>query len=192
MFLHPPTECIFSNTGAEGHQEVQDQVPSKLVCATCDKVFKSIRGLQIHQGKVHSDASTSPRCKICEKTFSTLKNMKSHFKIIHLNEKSFPCDLCQKSFVTNAYLKRHKVALHTKTEDKVIRCPDCGKGYPTSSKLKIHAGNVHSTVKCITCGKQFRQKSELQKHVRDVHLKIEVRYSGGWNTHRYLIEVDCF
>ena len=167
----------FSNTGEQSGLEDQDSASSKLVCTSCAKVFSSIRGLQCHEGMVHSNASISLRCKICDKAFTGRSNLNTHVKNIHLTPTKFACQFCEKVFNAKLYLQRHKVAMHSNAEDTVVFvCQNCGKGFSSCSGLKRHAKNVHSEpgFKCQTCQKEFYEKPHLNRHVKEVHLKIEV------------------
>ncbi|XP_058472550.1 zinc finger protein Gfi-1b isoform X2 [Solea solea] len=132
-------------------------------CITCDKVFSTPHGLEVHVRRSHS--GTRPfGCSICRKTFGHAVSLEQHMNV-HSQEKSFECKMCGKSFKRSSTLSTH-LLIHSDT--RPYPCQFCGKRFHQKSDMKKHT-YIHTGEKphkCQVCGKAFSQSSNLITHSR--------------------------
>ncbi|XP_061603644.1 zinc finger protein Gfi-1b isoform X1 [Phyllopteryx taeniolatus] len=132
-------------------------------CVTCDKVFSTPHGLEVHVRRSHS--GTRPfGCSICKKTFGHAVSLEQHMNV-HSQEKSFECKMCGKSFKRSSTLSTH-LLIHSDT--RPYPCQFCGKRFHQKSDMKKHT-YIHTGEKphkCQVCGKAFSQSSNLITHSR--------------------------
>ncbi|XP_029025857.1 zinc finger protein Gfi-1b [Betta splendens] len=132
-------------------------------CITCDKVFSTPHGLEVHVRRSHS--GTRPfGCSICRKTFGHAVSLEQHMNV-HSQEKSFECKMCGKSFKRSSTLSTH-LLIHSDT--RPYPCQYCGKRFHQKSDMKKHT-YIHTGEKphkCQVCGKAFSQSSNLITHSR--------------------------
>uniref|UniRef100_A0A3Q4BAP4 C2H2-type domain-containing protein n=1 Tax=Mola mola TaxID=94237 RepID=A0A3Q4BAP4_MOLML len=132
-------------------------------CITCDKVFSTSHGLEVHVRRSHS--GTRPfGCSVCRKTFGHAVSLEQHMNV-HSQEKSFECKMCGKSFKRSSTLSTH-LLIHSDT--RPYPCQYCGKRFHQKSDMKKHT-YIHTGEKphkCQVCGKAFSQSSNLITHSR--------------------------
>ena len=159
-------------------------------CKTCQKVFCTPHGLEVHVRRSHS-GSRPYGCDTCGKSFSHFVSLaqhkKTHFTVrvfdckkcgktfkrsstlsthmlIHANIRPFSCNFCNKRFHQKSDMKKHTL-VHTGEKPHI--CRHCGKRFSQSSNLITHS-RKHMGFKpfaCETCGKSFYRKVDLRKHV---------------------------
>ncbi|CAL8317772.1 unnamed protein product [Lota lota] len=132
-------------------------------CITCDKVFSTPHGLEVHVRRSHS--GTRPfGCSVCRKTFGHAVSLEQHMNV-HSQEKSFECKMCGKTFKRSSTLSTH-LLIHSDT--RPYPCQYCGKRFHQKSDMKKHT-YIHTGEKphkCQVCGKAFSQSSNLITHSR--------------------------
>ncbi|CAL8279434.1 unnamed protein product [Merluccius merluccius] len=132
-------------------------------CITCEKVFSTPHGLEVHVRRSHS--GTRPfGCNICRKTFGHAVSLEQHMNV-HSQEKSFECKMCGKTFKRSSTLSTH-LLIHSDT--RPYPCQYCGKRFHQKSDMKKHT-YIHTGEKphkCQVCGKAFSQSSNLITHSR--------------------------
>ncbi|KAJ8390015.1 hypothetical protein AAFF_G00111760 [Aldrovandia affinis] len=132
-------------------------------CITCDKVFSTPHGLEVHVRRSHS--GTRPfGCSICRKTFGHAVSLEQHMNV-HSQERSFECKMCGKTFKRSSTLSTH-LLIHSDT--RPYPCQFCGKRFHQKSDMKKHT-YIHTGEKphkCQVCGKAFSQSSNLITHSR--------------------------
>ncbi|XP_022076924.1 zinc finger protein Gfi-1b [Acanthochromis polyacanthus] len=132
-------------------------------CITCDKVFSTPHGLEVHVRRSHSGMRPFG-CSICRKTFGHAVSLEQHMNV-HSQEKSFECKMCGKSFKRSSTLSTH-LLIHSDT--RPYPCQYCGKRFHQKSDMKKHT-YIHTGEKphkCQVCGKAFSQSSNLITHSR--------------------------
>lgn len=132
-------------------------------CITCDKVFSTPHGLEVHVRRSHS--GTRPfGCSVCRKTFGHAVSLEQHMNV-HSQERSFECKMCGKTFKRSSTLSTH-LLIHSDT--RPYPCQYCGKRFHQKSDMKKHT-YIHTGEKphkCQVCGKAFSQSSNLITHSR--------------------------
>ncbi|XP_006640815.1 zinc finger protein Gfi-1b [Lepisosteus oculatus] len=132
-------------------------------CITCNKVFSTPHGLEVHVRRSHS--GTRPfGCNICRKTFGHAVSLEQHMNV-HSQERSFECKMCGKTFKRSSTLSTH-LLIHSDT--RPYPCQYCGKRFHQKSDMKKHT-YIHTGEKphkCQVCGKAFSQSSNLITHSR--------------------------
>ncbi|XP_070991029.1 zinc finger protein Gfi-1b-like [Oncorhynchus clarkii lewisi] len=132
-------------------------------CITCDKVFSTPHGLEVHVRRSHS--GTRPfGCSICRKTFGHAVSLEQHMNV-HSQKRSFECKMCGKTFKRSSTLSTH-LLIHSDT--RPYPCQYCGKRFHQKSDMKKHT-YIHTGEKphkCQVCGKAFSQSSNLITHSR--------------------------
>ncbi|XP_056434741.1 zinc finger protein Gfi-1b isoform X1 [Gadus chalcogrammus] len=132
-------------------------------CITCEKVFSTPHGLEVHVRRSHS--GTRPfGCDVCRKTFGHAVSLEQHMNV-HSQEKSFECKMCGKTFKRSSTLSTH-LLIHSDT--RPYPCQYCGKRFHQKSDMKKHT-YIHTGEKphkCQVCGKAFSQSSNLITHSR--------------------------
>ena len=107
-------------------------------------------------------------CQICGAEF-TSTYYKSHLKT---HDEKTVCNICNKE-VSKTGLKEHMRRMHTKDEEKMFQCPDCGKGFTKLYALDKHKMNVHLKLrpyKCrYGCTFAYNDISNRNAHERKTH-----------------------
>ncbi|XP_046901531.1 zinc finger protein Gfi-1b isoform X2 [Hypomesus transpacificus] len=132
-------------------------------CITCDKVFSTPHGLEVHVRRSHSGMRPFG-CNICRKTFGHAVSLEQHMNV-HSQERSFECKMCGKTFKRSSTLSTH-LLIHSDT--RPYPCQYCGKRFHQKSDMKKHT-YIHTGEKphkCQVCGKAFSQSSNLITHSR--------------------------
>ncbi|MBN3283503.1 GFI1B protein, partial [Polyodon spathula] len=132
-------------------------------CITCNKVFSTPHGLEVHVRRSHS-GSRPFGCSICRKTFGHAVSLEQHMNV-HSQERSFECKMCGKTFKRSSTLSTH-LLIHSDT--RPYPCQYCGKRFHQKSDMKKHT-YIHTGEKphkCQVCGKSFSQSSNLITHSR--------------------------
>lgn len=103
-------------------------------CESCDRRFKSSRGLKQHC-KIYHSAAMLHRCEICGKRFQDYNLMYQHHKRHLLKDKPYKCDKCPKQFMFLTDLNRHHDKHHGNGR---FACLYCEKMYVREDHLDLH------------------------------------------------------
>ncbi|VVC98045.1 unnamed protein product [Leptidea sinapis] len=140
-------------------------------CWHCDERFNNHRQKAIHQQEVHGipmKQQEKKACSICNRVFNNKNALNTHFRRVHLMERTHKCDHCDMTFFGRNALKKH-VVKHT--GEKNFQCIHCMKAYGRKSTLRehlrIHMGDKR--FKCNECGQAFVQKCSWRSHMRSKH-----------------------
>ena len=147
------TKDLYTKHMEEEHSKVGGEKNSQYRCKKCDKGFKTINGLNIHQNGQICDSYTP--CQD-QTSCSLIGETKSHFK----------CKSCQKCFSSNAiddHIKRSGCG--NSTREKVI-CYICSKDV---LHLNSHLQNIHNH--CTICDSTLPDPEAFQTHMLVVHSK---------------------
>ena len=171
------------------HFERKHGAREKIPCHICGKRY---RELDTHIRDKHSSPEGKTKCVKC------LVDVDNEEFSKHICLK-LPCPSCNQLFLNHVTLKNHIKNTHEYHPDSYY-CSECGKGFPTQSKLSTHmkihqesspcpeCGAVvknlrthmihkHHTEEdkkfiCQDCDKRFLYSSKLDKHRMSVHLKL--------------------
>ncbi|XP_021959676.1 gastrula zinc finger protein XlCGF8.2DB-like [Folsomia candida] len=146
-------------------------------CSTCGKSFAHRGHIKSHE-RTHLENSTKRvlKCHLCQQTFSRKDSLKHHVRVVHENQRNFPCTVCDMRFSYLTGLKRHMEARHGTNKERIHSCDKCE--YRSHSKHNLanhrlrHSGARHG---CDFCGKKFLIFSELVNHCR-VHTLENSKY----------------
>eukprot|EP00088_Acartia_fossae_P028433 TRINITY_DN2923_c0_g1_i1.p1 TRINITY_DN2923_c0_g1~~TRINITY_DN2923_c0_g1_i1.p1 ORF type:complete len:642 (+),score=110.26 TRINITY_DN2923_c0_g1_i1:41-1966(+) len=147
-----------------GHTESYVCILCGVPCHQPDKLIE-------HTDTEHPDMKDF-LCRICGFFAYNDISLKRHNKEIHQeNSSEYSCEEC--TFVTHKYstfkahTRLHKV---NKEMGKKFVCDECGKEFPTISKIKnhkkSHAAERNAIYNCNYCPKRFHQISVLRIHER--------------------------
>lgn len=141
------------------------------------------------------------QCNECKKSFYSRPHLRTHLKLMHQDERPFPCELCGASFKIKSSLKSH---MKSHSTDKPWKCDQCGTCFKQKTTLDAHMSS-HSDEKqfeCEYCHLKFFQKPSLLSHMNihqkpnrfkctfencdkvfnfKHHLKSHVKIHTGWN-----------
>ncbi|CAH0730998.1 unnamed protein product, partial [Brenthis ino] len=138
----------------KAHQEILSTVNKsrhQFACTQCDKRFLWRGNLLRHLHSHAAKAKGDLVCKPCNKTFSSIATYQQHMKISkkHVSENDFK-----------------------------FMCSDCGKRFPTKSRLRDHINWEHLknfVYSCDECHKVFKTSNSVYLH-KQVHRKDTVQH----------------
>ena len=164
----------------KNHQKVMHSGNrTRVMCDDCGKSFATKENFRIHCVKAHSSAEEMAKhmheCPHpgCDYAIVTKSHLKSHYKRVHLKEKSFQCTLCPKSFFNKKIFEEHTNGVHLNL--KPFQCDKCQFASAYSSKLWEHQRVAHGNQRydCPHCNHSARYKGNLDKHINNVHKNIQ-------------------
>ncbi|CAH2083749.1 unnamed protein product [Euphydryas editha] len=150
--LRKLTESLPDLTGPDRHKaqlEIRSSVNKsrhQYPCTQCDKRFLWRGNLLRHMNSHAAKANGDLICKPCNRTFSSIATYQQHMKISkkHVSENDFK-----------------------------FMCSDCGKRFPTKSRLRDHINWEHLknfVYSCDECQKVFKTSNSVYLH-KQVHKK---------------------
>ncbi|XP_071104344.1 zinc finger protein ZXDC-like isoform X1 [Haliotis cracherodii] len=171
-------------------------VPSEYACQSrrvwvcpesgCDKVFRKLSKLKIHQMRHTGERPFKCSRSGCDWAFTTAYKLKRHEES-HEGRKDYNCDFhgCGRKFTTVYNLNSHR-KLHERPCTET--CPEagCGQCFPTKRQLDLHVRThtgMEKTYKCPVsgCDKVFFSPNCMGSHTR-VHLQdrqdLTCRFEG--------------
>lgn len=81
-------------------------------CPHCNQVFKNIKGLRQHTGRMHKKSPKKSVCKFCSKKFKNQYAVKSHIKQVHEQSTKVECEICHRMIYNKYELKKHMAREH--------------------------------------------------------------------------------
>uniref|UniRef100_A0A4Y0BK72 C2H2-type domain-containing protein n=1 Tax=Anopheles funestus TaxID=62324 RepID=A0A4Y0BK72_ANOFN len=162
-------ECI-ENTNDEQLQSSQNADARNLVCATCQKQFKTRRMLTRHE-EIHS-STKNYKCQYCEMQFvakATRYNheLRMHRKVLQRNENQ----TASKTFSKAGKKRRLHETTNKQSEQKpkpTFQCDLCLKSFTRKSSLNDHKLVLHGGVRrhvCHICNRTFGKENSLKTHL---------------------------
>ncbi|XP_038208175.1 zinc finger protein 782-like [Zerene cesonia] len=152
------------NKRYENHKRTHES--EGLSCMSCDKTFKTKRGLREHQKNVHSPWSfNETKCRLCGKVFKSRNSLKQH-EIRHGERKLYICDVCGKKCLSKSYLKIH-LETHNEKKERNYGCDICNKKFFSKMYLNTHIHRAHTgrQYTCQLCNITYKYKDNLVKHL---------------------------
>lgn len=113
-------------------------------------------------------------CLHCSYKSHYPSDARRHVKLVHLNQRQFPCSECKQVFKQMDKLQRHQRDVHVM--EKPHKCDLCQRTFREMNKLSDH---LHSHIndrphacEVMGCAKTFNTRTTLNQHVRQHHLNI--------------------
>jgi len=159
------------SSGLRFHEKVHSD-DRAFQCEQCIKSFVRLNEYKRHKKRIHDDIKDRV-CETCGQAFMMDSNLKKHMYLDHGLGMKYDCERCGNPFYTPNGLKRHSMICADKTE-AVYQCTECGKTYPSKSKLEAHEV-AHTGVrnfKCKECDKTFLHAGSLINHTKSAHLSV--------------------
>ncbi|OXA44925.1 Zinc finger protein 25 [Folsomia candida] len=135
-------------------------------CATCGRRFANRGYMKLHETThLEKSARKVSKCHICTQIFFFTSGLQNHIRVVHENQKNYPCQVCDKRFSKPSELKFHVEARHATNKEPVHSCDKCEfrshwKGNLSKHRLR-HNPARHE---CYFCGKKFFVFHEFVHH----------------------------
>ncbi|XP_035713472.1 zinc finger protein 888-like [Folsomia candida] len=141
-------------------------------CATCARSFARRSHVKSHE-MTHLEKSTRARskCHVCPQTFLRRADLLRHIRVVHENQRNFPCLFCDKIFARTSQVKGYVEAVHPAKKEKTHSCDKCEYKTHTKANLTLHVRrhNVANWRECYFCKKQFARFQGLVTHYSRIH-----------------------
>ena len=141
-------------------------------CEYCGEQFTCFTKVQKHLETHAEEGSKFFHCKLCNSTLKTIYGYRRHVRLIHNEERNFPCGYCGKKFRDKAELTGHE-AIHT--DKRPHKCDQCPRAFRLPNRLRAHQ-RIHQGIKpftCEYCGHKLRDKNALSGHVKKFHTGVK-------------------
>ncbi|OXA44971.1 zinc finger protein 486 [Folsomia candida] len=112
---HVRFRCTLCRRTFETRVQLEAHISShtRYKCATCLKSFARIRDMKLHEAThLEKSARDVLQCPLCPETFLTRRGLQGHVRVVHENQRNYPCTFCDKRFSQTSNLKRHVEAVH--------------------------------------------------------------------------------
>lgn len=122
----------------------------------------------------HLEKSTRPifQCRLCPVTVISTAVLERHVRVVHENQRNFPCTFCNRRFGSSYDLRRHVTARHPPNQEEIHACDKCEYQSHLKCRLDRHlrVHNDDEKLGCYFCGKTFVHFYRLVIHCRGLHL----------------------
>ncbi|OXA48825.1 Zinc finger protein OZF [Folsomia candida] len=170
--------CTLCNKEFKARQDLESHIPlhtteKAFKCATCGRRFAHQGSLRKHEA-THLEKSTRPifQCRLCPVTVISTAVLERHVRVVHENQRNFPCTFCNRRFGSSYDLRRHVTARHPPNQEEIHACDKCEYQSHLKCRLDRHlrVHNDDEKLGCYFCGKTFVHFYRLVIHCRGLHL----------------------
>lgn len=99
-------------------------------------------------------------CTLCTSTFKEKRYLFSHWKTVHVAQKTVKCEYCPEAFTYRAQRLRHVRVVHPEVFEDIGISTTGSTSTPSSNKKEFE---------CKLCWVQFHRKKTLKKHLKNKH-----------------------
>ena len=144
----------------------------KRECEICSDVFCSLKQVQQHKKKQHSNHT----CDSCKKSFSDKAQLNRHTEAAQTEPGVFNhlCIECNSNFCTSQFLVRH-MKIHMTTTNE---CLYCKKTFSSKWRLKEHLVK-RKEASCEKCGDILCNGFDLKQHNYNAHIRRVCRFCNN-------------
>ena len=145
----------------------------------------SIKAIEYHNLKKHTQSTTNEKCPLCPKLFLSKVSLASHVRYVHAEKRKYSCKDCDSKTKQKKRLRDHNLYVHginqftekyhNTEEYKRFKCNQCYRSYQRRKDLNYHIRTVHESFdgeqrfRCEICDVSFKQKKSLNLHVKWKH-----------------------
>lgn len=163
---------------------------AKVKCKECNKTFKNLKGLKLHQHRhlvnLNTTSSDKLECLVCNKSFRRYQGLQTHVESFHSSELTkitCTCDLCDLKYYSIIQMRSHMTIQHAgpygcfennctrrfsdpKTRNRHFKMTH-GRSADDLKRL-MKTENNFFPYKCLnsSCEKRFKEKYEMLQHHR--------------------------
>lgn len=172
--LEGDDKIAVASSNKQSSEDIVSDIETKPYnCSTCDRKFKSKRGLTQHDERLHSEKQSKEKpsleCDICGRLLKTAQYLREH-KRTHSTEKLFICNHCGKGFNVKFHLKEH---IYMHTGERPYKCDFCEKTFNRTtlkySHQRMHTGEKPFKCDVVSCDKAYSFSVDLKRHRRAQH-----------------------
>ncbi|OXA48873.1 Zinc finger protein 2 [Folsomia candida] len=135
-------------------------------CATCGRSFARRRDMKSHENThLERSARTVFECHLCTQAFLNKRDLHPHIRVVHENQRNYPCESCDTRFSYLIDLKRHVEAKHAPNREQIHSCDKCKYRSHSRYYLAAHARR-HKPARhaCYFCGEKSITFQDLVQH----------------------------
>ncbi|XP_035712182.1 zinc finger protein 135-like isoform X2 [Folsomia candida] len=161
--------CTLCGMDFKSRTELTQHIPTHTTekpykCTTCGKSFARRGDMKSHE-KSRRHVS---KCHVCPQTFFSRHGLQYHVRVVHENQRNYPCTFCDMKFSQSLTLKRHVEAKHAANKDlKIYSCEKCEFKSKSKNNLASHRMRHNpARIGCYFCAKRFFRFNELVPHCR--------------------------
>ena len=174
------TESSFRKINDGVENEMSPIVMNKIVlsegdpevnCSHCNKSFKSLQALRVHELKAHNFNLTV--CSICKENKGSTLQLQDHLVRSHRDILSVPCWLCYQDIKPCELVNHLNACIFFRLSDKLgkISCSICAKPFKRGNSFKAHLlehineASASFNLQCPQCKVGTRSEKHLEAHI---------------------------
>ncbi|XP_035713671.1 zinc finger protein 596-like [Folsomia candida] len=161
------------NLRSKLHQHIPTHTTEKPYnCPICGRSFPHKASMKRHE-KTHLAQSDRDvfQCDVCPQTFVRRDALQHHIRVVHENQRNYPCSICGKRFSVSAEVRNHMEARHSAHKGKIHSCDKCEYKSHSKAYLARHVRNhkIGKRHECYFCRKKVASFQILVRHCSRFH-----------------------